>query len=766
MPSDAAIPIQVLGRYAVCGVIGAGGMATVHIGRLLGPAGFSRTVAIKKMHGHLVQDREFVAMFLEEAHIAARVRHVNVVATLDVVSDGGQLFHVMDYVDGESFAKLLRALVRAGARTPIPVAGAVVSQALHGLHAVHETKGEDGRSLGLIHRDVSPDNILVGRDGTSRVLDFGIAKATEHGRRTQAGQVKGKVAYMAPEQLRGQPLDRRADIYAASAVLWEALTGRRLVEGDSDAEMVHAALSRPAAPPSSIVPSLPRALDDVVMRGLARDPAGRYATAREMAIAIEGVLGVASPSTVADLIEHVMGGELAARASFVDQAVRGTADLQPHAIHPQSSDRRGGVAAAFEPSALGGTEVMAIPDLLGPGGAASAASGGTDVGVPRVPTLEAPLQAASGHTSSLGAGGAAGDFSFELSHGPPPQTAREEVAPASASLGSLDVDFNPPKAGPVAGYSNPRSAWSGSPPSAGHGGSGMVGPGFSNPSMLSPKAPSTALLVPVLVAAAILVGIVLVFVLRRSPEPEAAASAVAPPPTLEETSACDVLRKRARMGGGTVGLSRAGWAVELWLRRTNGEELDPRSVDTSPLVGEGDIIELKKLNAPGKSLDEGVVVRLRGPTAESAFDEAGATRLVKAADTIFEKSRADAAALYLKCAHLPYNDVGLWFRGRDLRSASASLLFTMAMFSDSNIVRQEDLESRDLRADMPYYERVHAKLYGPRTKDLGIEIERYGATIDEPVTGGGVRITFPSTHMGDAMRASRVVADKAGIENL
>jgi hypothetical protein len=206
--------------------------------------------------------------------------------------------------------------------------------------------------------------------------------------------------------------------------------------------------------------------------------------------------------------------------------------------------------------------------------------------------------------------------------------------------------------------------------------------------------------------------------------------------------------------------------VELWLRGEGGKKIDTASLDSSSLSAQtgADIIEVKPLTAPGKTLDEGVVVRLRGATPEGAFDEAGALKLIKAADALFERTRADAGALYMKCAHLPHNDIGLWFRGKDLRSASASLVFTMAMFSENKILKEAALE-KDIPANMPYYDRLHGKLYGPRTKDLATEIERYGATLDEP-SPGSVRITFPVTRLGDAVRASRVVADKAGVENL
>ncbi|HEX7603641.1 MAG TPA: serine/threonine-protein kinase, partial [Polyangiaceae bacterium] len=170
-------PVIQLGRYALHAEIAAGGMATVYLGRLHGAVGFGRTVAIKRLHPHLAKDPEFVSMFLDEAHLAARVQHPNVVPTLDVVTSDRELFLVLEYVRGESFSALIRAARAAGQTLPIPVVVAVVVGLLNGLHAAHEATDEQGKPLGIVHRDVSPQNVLVGADGVARVLDFGVAKA-------------------------------------------------------------------------------------------------------------------------------------------------------------------------------------------------------------------------------------------------------------------------------------------------------------------------------------------------------------------------------------------------------------------------------------------------------------------------------------------------------------------------------------------------------------------------------------------------------------
>ncbi len=307
---------RIVGRYALFGEIAAGGMATVAFGRLLGEAGFSRTVAIKCLHSYFAKDPEFVAMFLDEARLAARIRHPNVVPTLDVTALEGELFLVMEYVQGEALSRLWKAARERHERIPPKVVASIMAGVLHGLHAAHEAKSERGVPLGIAHRDVSPQNILVGADGVPRVLDFGIAKASGRIQITREGRVKGKTGYMSPEQLTGGAIDRRTDIYSASVVLWEALTGERLFEADNEhaaADKIKNAIVRaPSDLASEIVP-----FDAVTLHGLARDPGARFATAKEMAIALERCQGIATPSEVAEWVERMAGAELERRARTI-----------------------------------------------------------------------------------------------------------------------------------------------------------------------------------------------------------------------------------------------------------------------------------------------------------------------------------------------------------------------------------------------------------------------------------------------------------------
>jgi serine/threonine-protein kinase len=306
---------NILDRYALFDEIASGGMAIVHFGRAVGAAGFSRPVAIKRLHPQYARDPEFVSMFLDEARLAARVHHPNVVSTLDVVALEGELFLVLEYVHGESLAGLLRASRERGQLVPPAVGVAIVSGALHGLHAAHEATDNAGAPMCIVHRDVSPHNLLVGVDGAARVLDFGVAKAAVRSQTTREGQLKGKLKYMAPEQLRGVALTRTADVYSAGVVLWEVLTGERLFEADNEAALFGKVLEGVIAPPSRVLPSLPRALDAPILRALERDPSRRFATAREMAIALESAVQPASPTEVGDWVSRTARAALAQRAA-------------------------------------------------------------------------------------------------------------------------------------------------------------------------------------------------------------------------------------------------------------------------------------------------------------------------------------------------------------------------------------------------------------------------------------------------------------------
>jgi serine/threonine-protein kinase len=320
-PASSTLPVatsrEEADRYELVSELATGGMATVYLGRLRGPHGFARTVAVKVMHPQYAKDPSFHEMFLDEARLTARIRHPNVVPTLDIVSERGELLIVMEYVEGESLSSLLRACRASDKRIPAPIVAAILHDVLSGLHAAHETKGDDGESLGIIHRDVSPQNVLVGTDGLTRVLDFGVAKARGRVHNTNDGEIKGKVPYMPPEQLYGEDIDRTVDVYAAGVVAWEALTAQRLFDGPNEAVIMRGITDEPVPTPGSIVEGLSPAFDALVMRAISRDKNERFATAQEMATALEECGPIATRRAVAAFVKELAGEKLDERSRIV-----------------------------------------------------------------------------------------------------------------------------------------------------------------------------------------------------------------------------------------------------------------------------------------------------------------------------------------------------------------------------------------------------------------------------------------------------------------
>jgi serine/threonine-protein kinase len=262
-------------------------MATVHLARAVGAGGFERLVAIKVMHPGLGDDPDFAAMFLDEARVAARIRHPNVVGTVDVQEGPEGLFLVMEYIEGPSLFAISRALVKKGRRMPVGVGLRIIIDALLGLHAAHDQTGPTGEPLQIVHRDVSPQNILVSVDGQGKITDFGVARAEARLSSTRRGEVKGKLAYMSPQQVRAEAIDRRADVYAAAVVLWELLAGERLFTGDNDGALVVSVMGGARRSPRDVDAGVPAPVDRECMRALRLDPDERHPTALAFAEALE-----------------------------------------------------------------------------------------------------------------------------------------------------------------------------------------------------------------------------------------------------------------------------------------------------------------------------------------------------------------------------------------------------------------------------------------------------------------------------------------------
>jgi serine/threonine-protein kinase len=289
---------RVIAGYELDSKLAVGGMASVHLGRAVGQGGPREVVAIKRLHEHLAHDPAFANVLLQEARITQRIRHPNVVRTLDVVTGDDELLLVMEYVPGETVARLLRATAAQKQTCSVEIAASVIRDTLRGLEAAHQTKDESGELLEIVHRDVSPQNIIVGTSGVAKVLDFGIAKVIGSQVHTRTNELKGKIGYMAPEVLDFSFATPQADVWAAAVTLWEMLCGQRLFKGDSEASTWLQVTSGEIRTPGE-VRGAPTPLDDIVMRGLSREPSKRYASAAQMADDIERAVVPAPAATVA-----------------------------------------------------------------------------------------------------------------------------------------------------------------------------------------------------------------------------------------------------------------------------------------------------------------------------------------------------------------------------------------------------------------------------------------------------------------------------------
>jgi serine/threonine-protein kinase len=317
--------LTTVGEYELLALIARGGMGTVYLCRRKGDFGFVRLFALKMLHEHLADEGTYISMFLDEARIGARLHHPNIAAAVDLGTFHGAHYVVMDYVEGCSLADLQTRL-----RGDLPVAAVlhIVIDALEGLQAAHSVTGDDGERLGLVHRDISPGNVLIGVEGTARITDFGVAKLEQAaGARTRSSERKGKFAFMSPEQVLDDEVDHRADLFSMGVVLWNALTGRALFGRRNDGIAIHKVLNMPIARPSSVSDRCPAWLDEVCMRALQRDPDRRYQSASEMSSVIREIAAAeaagGSPRAVSEVVQRAFAEELESRRLMLRSATTG-----------------------------------------------------------------------------------------------------------------------------------------------------------------------------------------------------------------------------------------------------------------------------------------------------------------------------------------------------------------------------------------------------------------------------------------------------------
>ena len=452
-------PGDVLGRYELLLPVAAGGMAMVWAARLRGSRGFHKIVAVKTMLPKLSEDAQFEKMFLDEATLASRIHHPNVVEVLDLGEQNGVLFIAMEWVDGVPLNQLMKAAKGSG--IPIPVAIHIITHAAEGLHSAHELKDDDGRMVGLVHRDVSPQNILVGFDGFTKMLDFGLAKATALGDgATRAGQLKGKISYMAPEQVRGDSLDRRADLFALGVVLYAVSTGKHPFRRESEGATLFTISSTEPAPSPSRFMQYPPDLEAVLMKAISKDPDKRYSTAIEFARALESTLAEADRTHGGELVSTFVKGLMgtqqeAQRAALVDSIRRADrASLLPASATLEGLSAASGVSSV---STVGITQSLLPEKDLGFRPASRArlplalaaialVVGGIAFLIARKPAAEKPAAAPAPSAA----------VNTAVVEPPAPRVDLEHVAPAS-SAGSSDikVEDDPPAAATHTGRPRP-----------------------------------------------------------------------------------------------------------------------------------------------------------------------------------------------------------------------------------------------------------------------------------------------------------------------
>lgn len=608
-PSDfgALKPGTRLGRYELLIPVARGGMARVWAARQHGQRGFQKLVAIKTILPQLSGETDFERMFLEEARIASGVHHPNVSEIYELGDERGTLYLAMEWVSGDSLARLLRASGKAEPLDP-RVAARILADACAGMHAAHELTDDDGQPLGVVHRDVSPQNVLLTADGVTKVCDFGVAKALgqlhEH---TTAGQIKGKVSYMSPEQVTGAPVDRRSDVFSLGCVLYEVTTGSRPFKGDLDHIIMQSVMSGNVERPSALVSGYPEELERVVLRALSHEPDARYPSAESMRFALEEFLTrgpLVTQSNVAQVLRERLGEQIDRRRERIRQAMSvaeppawslspPSRDAQDHRSGVQASSRAGAAAAPTMPAARARAPSVAAKELTGP----SAPFHGSVASAPTAPSAIAPTAAP----------------------GVPPPMPRASLPPPGATPARPSMPPRPPmpsSAGHHLGYSSsglsPRGPLDHSsvlpgppplpsipPPGAGASvnpfGSTIVYDASSSSLPIDEARPAagakhyvTAALIGVLVAGAISVGIGLVVLRDRAPSTSseatasASASPAAPAPRPPAPSATASAKPAAPSGDIVIDVTPAEAILVV-----DGEELaeDARTV-ARPAAGE------------------------------------------------------------------------------------------------------------------------------------------------------------------------------------
>jgi serine/threonine protein kinase len=446
-----------VGPFDLIAPIGVGGMARVWAARVRGT---NDVVAVKMLLPELAENVEFRKMFFDEARIASRVRHPNVCSTFEMGEQWGTLYLAMEWLDGPSLMRVLRPGredISDCERVPIRprIAARIVADACAGLHAAHELVGDDGRPLAVVHRDVSPHNLLMTLAGDVKITDFGVAKALGKSHMTIAGQLKGKLAYMAPEQLTGGAIDRRCDVFALGCVLYEISTGQRPFQGEHDPQVMTAIMMGRYEPPAALIPSYPHQLAIIVMRALANNPENRYASAEQMRQALETFLQATGPQVgpaqIAALVNERCGGELAVRAAAMrNEPAPPPREIQPPQWGPPPSRPK----SALESGGAMMIDGRAAPSRRGVLGIALAALFGASLGIgvlsyvrsvrkPRTPIAAVDATSPPVSATTTVATASATGVTVATSAATATTTATDVTSPTSAVQGRVHLRITP-----------------------------------------------------------------------------------------------------------------------------------------------------------------------------------------------------------------------------------------------------------------------------------------------------------------------------------
>ncbi|MBI4703489.1 MAG: serine/threonine protein kinase [Deltaproteobacteria bacterium] len=351
-----------LGRYRVVDEIGVGGMASVHLARVDGPGGFQKWVAIKRIHPHLVEDDQFVDMFLDEARIAASINHANVAQVFDLGKDEGTYWIAMEYLHGEPLREIMRRVEELRTIVPFHLAARICADAAEGLHCAHELRGRTGQLLNLVHRDVTPHNLFITYEGYTKVVDFGIAKVIDRLASTRAGTLKGKLAYMSPEQVRGHDVDRTTDIFALGVVLWELTCSRRLFRMETDLDTLERVQACVVPLPSSVVAGYPPMLEQIVMKALARRKEDRFPTARDFSRALQHFLmslgAFVGSEDVGNYIQRLFEHRVKKRERYLEWAAEVTSTVDIETFRAQQAGDDAGSGAVVTSAAPTASQVQ------------------------------------------------------------------------------------------------------------------------------------------------------------------------------------------------------------------------------------------------------------------------------------------------------------------------------------------------------------------------------------------------------------------------